>query len=143
MKNTKIQPKLAKKYRVVIVEDADSMRILLQQVFEKTSQLEISSLAKNSTEARLVISRRRPDLVLLDEILPGESSLDLLEDLNREKIPVVLMTSVEDAKHELPSQALGRVNKPEWTSNEKSFQKAAQDFEKSILSLFLASQNKS
>jgi chemotaxis response regulator CheB len=143
MKKAEKQPKIAKKIKVLIVEDSESMRTLLYQVFEKTFQVEISRLVKNSAEARLEVSRRKPDLVLLDEILPGESSLDLLQDLSEEKIPVILITALEDAKHELPSQALGRLNKPQWTSDENSFQKVSQDFENQILSLLSRSQNKS
>jgi hypothetical protein len=53
----------------------------------------------------------------LDEILPGESSFDLLEEFHQDGIPVILLTSLRDrspAQVPLPPGALDRLLKPEW-----------------------------
>jgi CheY-like chemotaxis protein len=64
----------------------------------------------------LELSRRRPDLVLMDEILPGESSLDLLVEIQALSIPVLLVTGVEEPTHEIPPGVAGRLKKPGWDS---------------------------
>jgi two-component system, OmpR family, phosphate regulon response regulator OmpR len=103
---------------ILIVEDVDTMRSLLAHLVNGIPGVTVSGLARNTAEARLEVSRRRPDLVLLDEILPGESGLDLLEDLDREGIPVILLTGVEHPDHRVPAQAAMRLTKPDWNEIE-------------------------
>lgn len=102
--------------RTLIVEDVDSMRELLEQVLRGCSGYSVSGLARNGAEARFELVRRRPELVLLDEVLPGESSLDLLEELKKQGIPVILVTSLADRSADLPPGALSRLFKPTWKS---------------------------
>lgn len=101
---------------VLIIEDVHSMRELLAQVVSGIEGLKLSGQAKNVWEARLELSRRRPALVLLDEILPGESSVDLLIEMHAQSIPVLLLTGIEDPSHPIPEGALGRLVKPTWES---------------------------
>jgi len=98
--------------RILIVEDVDIMRQLLKDLIASIAGLEVSGVARNGWEARLELTRRRPDLVLLDEILPGESAGDLLEEFHATGIPVLLLTSLEKPTHELPPNASGRIVKP-------------------------------
>ncbi len=90
------------------------MASLLQLVIGGIEGFEVTGLAANGPEARLMYTRHRPELVLLDEVLPGESSLDLLADLASLGIPVILVTSMEDPAHPVPPLALGRIIKPGW-----------------------------
>ena len=99
--------------RVLIVEDVAEMRELLRAALGTMKELKVSGVAANCAEARFEIERRRPSVVLLDEILPGESSLDLLADLKAALIPVVLMTGVSDRAAPLPEGASSRVRKPD------------------------------
>lgn len=100
--------------RVLIVEDVDEMRELLSQAIGAISGMKVSGTVSNSVEARIELSRRRPDLVLLDEILPGESGMDFLKELYSQKLPVILITSMENPTHPLPPEALARIIKPTW-----------------------------
>ena len=104
---------------VLIIEDVEEMRELLTQVMANIPGVQLSGVAKNGSEARLEFFRRRPDLVILDEILPGESSLDLLQELVALEIPVILMTGLEPLPRKLPPGARNRISKPGWTSLEK------------------------
>ncbi len=90
------------------------MLLLLEQVVRSSPVLEVSGLAHDTAEARMILLRKRPDLVLLDEVLPGESALDFAEELARDGIPFVLITGMENPDHPVPPQALGRLKKPEW-----------------------------
>jgi two-component system response regulator CitB len=104
---------------VLIVEDVDEMRHLLQIVLEGIPEVRVSGLAKNGIEARLELTRRRPQVVLLDEVLPGESSQDLFQEFKEAGVPVFLMTSMESPSHEIPEGAEGRWVKPGWKSIEE------------------------
>lgn len=100
--------------KVMIVEDVPEMRELLKTAVESVAGIKVSDLAANGWEARVALGRRRPDLVLLDEILPGESSVDLLNELTKDGICVILVTGVQDPSHPLPEGALERWVKPDW-----------------------------
>lgn len=101
---------------VLVVEDVDEMRSLLELIFKGMEGIGLSGVAKNGFEARLILSRNRPDLVVLDEVLPGESSYDLLKEIESQGIPVVLMTSLENPPSHLPPGASARMTKPGWSS---------------------------
>ena len=103
---------------ILIVEDVDAMRELVAQVVEGLGFVRVSGKARNCWEARLELSRRRPALVLLDEVLPGESGLDLLNEILEEGIPVLLLTGMDDPHHPVPSGASGRLIKPGWDTFE-------------------------
>ena len=106
--------------RILVVEDVDEMRELLAETLSGIEGIRVTGQVQNTQEARIEITRRRPDLVLLDEVLPGESSLDLLEELKSEGIPVVLITGVEEkTERPLPAGALIRMAKPAWESLEE------------------------
>ncbi|MDR3608778.1 MAG: response regulator [Oligoflexia bacterium] len=100
--------------KVLIVEDVDVMAHLVQLVVQEIDGFVVTGMARNGAEARLELTRRFPDLVLLDEVLPGESSLDLLEELRSLKVPVILLTSMRDRTEPLPEGALARMLKPTW-----------------------------
>src|SRR4051812_6894459 len=103
---------------VLIVEDVDAMREMLNLVIGGIPGLVVSGLARNTWEARLELTRRRPDLLLLDEILPGESTVDLLAEFVAEGIPVLMLTSMAKPTHEVPKGSAGRLIKPGWDSLE-------------------------
>jgi chemotaxis response regulator CheB len=109
-------------HQVLVVEDVDEMRELLKQVIGRVPGMAVSGTARSTWEARLLITRQRPDIVILDEILPGESSLDLLRELKTQGIPTLLITGVEHPKHPVPEEALGRLNKPTWSNVEEAVQ---------------------
>ena len=99
---------------VLIVEDVDAMQKLVEHVVGSIKGMKISGLAANGWQARMELARRRPDLVLLDEILPGESSYDLLAEFSAHNIPVLLMTGMKNPAHAVPQSARGRLTKPSW-----------------------------
>lgn len=118
---------------VMIVEDVPEMRLMIESLINGMKSFRVSGSCGNGAEARLELTRRRPSLVLLDEILPGESSLDLLNDLVAEEIPVVVMTGVENPVHELPAGARFRIAKPGWDSPAEALAR----IEAQLLSIFM------
>jgi DNA-binding response OmpR family regulator len=114
---------------VLAVDDVPEMREMLRLILSGIPEVKAVIAAGNVWEARLELTRRRPALVILDEVLPGESSLDFLEELRKEGIPVVLVTGVTDRKAPLPDGASARVFKPDGrhpTADAKRFREAIQ-----------------
>ena len=103
---------------VLIVEDVDVMRELLLHAISEISGVYVTAAVSSIREAHLELSRRRPQVVLLDEILPGESSLDFVDALKSEGIAVVLLTGLKDRNHPLPDGAHSRHVKPGWKTLE-------------------------
>lgn len=102
------------KKRILIVEDVDTMGELLKVLVSEIPGYEVSAVVSRIRDAQLQVLRSRPHLVLLDEIMPGESSFDLLTTLVNEQIPTFLITGLENPSHTLPPGALGRLMKPGW-----------------------------
>lgn len=106
--------------RVLIVEDIDEMRELIAHLLSQIAGVSAVAKAANLAEAHQEVFRRRPDLVLLDEILPGESGLDLLPLCQASRVRVILMTESQGhLSQKVPSGAEARITKPSWeTSNQ-------------------------
>ncbi|MBC7693737.1 MAG: response regulator [Methylotenera sp.] len=102
--------------QILIVEDVDAMRELLDLTLREIPGIKVSGAVSNTFEARVELTRRRPHLVLLDEILPGESSLDFLAEVKALEIPVLLITSIVGRTHALADGAVGRMVKPTWNT---------------------------
>lgn len=103
---------------VLVVEDVDPMRELLKEALGRADGIRLSGAVRNTWEARREVLRRRPDLVLLDEVLPGESSVDFLQELVADGMAVVMMTGMDEREGEIPEGALARVFKPGWDTLE-------------------------
>lgn len=86
--------------RVLIVEDERPIGILLGHIVERLG-VEIE-LAHNGAEALTAIQARRPDLVLLDLIMPIMSGEELLAALEREGLlpglPVIVISTREEVQ---------------------------------------------
>jgi DNA-binding NtrC family response regulator len=109
---------IGSKKAVLIVDDVDEMREMLQSLVDGLEGFKVSASCSNCAEARLELTRRRPSLVLLDEVLPGESSADFLQELVADGVPVALMTGMEKPTHEVPAGMI-RFAKPGWKSIEQ------------------------
>ena len=107
--------------QVLIVEDIDAMRLFLEELLSPVPGLQISGTAANGWEAQLAVSRHRPDIVLLDEVLPdGDGSVALSEFHVLSGLPVIIITGTgDDATREacLGSGAVGYLEKPFSISN--------------------------
>ncbi len=81
--------------RVLLIEDemniAEAIRFLLTR---EGWQVEVQSEGTGAVER---IARERPDLVILDVMLPGKSGMDILRDLRADPalrdLPVLMLTA--------------------------------------------------
>ena len=100
--------------RILIVDDDQRIVQLLGDWFTHAYTVEI---AMNAGEALAIVRRQRPDLVLLDIMLPGMSGIHLLKEMKRADptIAVVVMTGNDNAAfaaEALQSGAASYVTKP-------------------------------
>jgi len=80
--------------RLLLVDDDAALRALVRTTFEVVD-LQVEE-AEDAREARRRIEARRPDVIVLDVLMPGESGLDLCRSLKSDpatsSIPIVLLS---------------------------------------------------
>ncbi|MDE2397550.1 MAG: response regulator [Burkholderiales bacterium] len=83
----------AKPCHLFIVEDDEAMREMLAAYFEKQG-LAVTAMA-SAEELLRRLQRQRPDLIVLDVSLPGESGLEACRRLRADgdRIPIIILTA--------------------------------------------------
>ncbi|MGH8734857.1 MAG: response regulator, partial [Burkholderiales bacterium] len=77
---------------VLVVDDDAEIRKLLGEYLERNGYR--VSLATDGREMRRALDRSRPDIVVLDLMLPGDSGLTLCRDLRvGSSLPVIMLTA--------------------------------------------------
>lgn len=80
----------------LIVDDIEDNRILLDRALKSTGYATV--LASSGREALSIISRQRPDIVLLDWMMPGFSGLETLRAIRelhcKSRLPVIMCTAI-------------------------------------------------
>jgi two-component system, OmpR family, phosphate regulon response regulator PhoB len=101
----------------LVVEDTADLRNLLKFSFELSGFTTV--LARDANEARQLLNSLRPDVVILDWMLPGESGIALLRwirnDFTLRNLPIILLTARgddADRSYALESGADDYVTKP-------------------------------
>ena len=81
--------------RVLLVDDSRLARAELRRLLEAFPDVAVAGEARNADEARTQLAAQRPDLLLLDIHMPGETGFELLASL--EAAPPVVFTTAYDA----------------------------------------------
>ena len=81
--------------RVLLVDDSRLARAELRRVLLAFPDVVVTGEARNADEARAHLATHRPDLLLLDIHMPGETGFELLASL--EAAPLVVFTTAFDA----------------------------------------------
>lgn len=83
---------------ILIVDDCEADRRLLQTVLGPKGYTLVE--AQNAEQALRILSKRRPDLVIVDIYMPGKSGLQLVAQMHEDPalsaIPVMFYTSWHD-----------------------------------------------
>jgi len=81
---------------ILVVDDDDRLRNLLRQYLSENGFL--VSAAENAEGARHRLRTLTFDLIVLDWMMPGESGLDLAEELRRtSNVPILMLTAMAEA----------------------------------------------
>lgn len=83
------------KERILVIEDEAAIREMLGYALMKEGY--IFEEAADTEDARLVIERRKPDLILMDWMLPGVSGVEyarrLRSNMETKDIPIIMLTA--------------------------------------------------
>jgi DNA-binding NarL/FixJ family response regulator len=110
--------KQTKKTQIFIVDDHAMFRDGLRQLIDRETDLVVCGDAAEATSALEEITRLKPDLVIVDISLSGESGIDLIKTIKdkHEDLPVLVVSMHEEslyAERALHAGALGYVMKQE------------------------------
>jgi len=87
-----------KKTRILLVDDHRIVRMGLRTILNDHAEMEVVGEAGNAAEALREVERLRPDVVLMDIRLPGESGIEATSQITKRypQSKVVMLTSFTD-----------------------------------------------
>lgn len=98
--------------KILIIEDEDILVNVLKEKFEKEN-FDVS-LARDGDEALVVAKKNKPDIILLDIILPKINGLEVLSFLKADKelnrIPVIILSNLDQVEKVKEALVLGAVD---------------------------------
>ena len=92
-------------YRILVIEDEDSIRELVKLNLE-LADFEVIEAADGLEGLNKVI-QEKPDLVLLDLMLPKMDGYELLPKITERQIPVIILTAMNGLKDKIKGFNLG------------------------------------
>lgn len=91
-----------------VEDDAFLSDIIVRKVSQYKCRLYI---AKNGEEALNILGKERPDVLLMDVVLPGTNGFDLLQIIrkteNGRDVPVVFLSNVGEDAERMRAEAMG------------------------------------
>jgi CheY-like chemotaxis protein len=82
--------------KVLVVEDDRSIQMVLELVFTRMAKCEVV-LASDGTEGLAMIQKHKPDVVLLDLMLPGMDGFEVCQrskaDEATRHVPIIFLTA--------------------------------------------------
>ncbi|HEX8944545.1 MAG TPA: LytTR family DNA-binding domain-containing protein [Gemmatimonadaceae bacterium] len=85
------------KIRAVIVDDEELARDRIQTLLEQQPDVEVVGVCTDGPSAVETIDRTQPDLVFLDVQMPGMDGFEVVDNLERTKMPAVVFVTAHDA----------------------------------------------
>jgi len=91
---------------ILIVDDEPAARYGLRRAMESKYRV---AEADSAEAAREALTRERPDLVLLDVVLPGQSGIEFLRWMREQgsEVPVLMVSALDTAKTAVEALQLG------------------------------------
>jgi two-component system chemotaxis response regulator CheY len=82
--------------KILIVDDSTFMRTILKNILHGSKYADAEIIeAADGDEAILKYDSEKPDLVLLDIIMPGKDGLSVLKDLGPRAKSIVIISSID------------------------------------------------
>lgn len=86
---------LAKKIKVLVVDDSSLARKVITEGLSKSPDLEVVGTAVNVADARIKVNQLNPDVVTCDINMPGMAGIDSIEKLlPGHPVPVILVSAL-------------------------------------------------
>ena len=100
---------MGKKNNILIVDDSETNLVLLEAILEDDGY-DIQK-AESAKVALKLLSKKIPDLILLDLLMPNENGFDLLKRLKSndkfKSIPIIIVTAFANQENMLIAKKLG------------------------------------
>lgn len=112
----------APKIRIFIVDDSAAFRASVKSGLAETANIEVVGEASDAFEARDKIMSRKPDVLVMDIIMPKMDGITFLKQLMKQyPIPCVMVSATAKEKEALEAGAAGFIMKPKDHSESKTF----------------------
>lgn len=93
--------------RVLIIDDAGSMRELYKRLLEPNPEIEVAGAAVDAVEGREMVLRLQPDVILLDLEMPRIDGITFLRQLMRYRpVPTLVISAATSGSDEKAMEAL-------------------------------------
>lgn len=100
--------------RIIICDDEPLARSYLRNLLATEADCDIVAECKDADEAIIAIETKSPDLVFLDIQMPGQSGLEVIEEIGYDEMPYTVFVTAHD-RYAIPAferQALDYLLKP-------------------------------
>ncbi|MEX0720918.1 MAG: response regulator transcription factor [Balneolaceae bacterium] len=96
-----------KQIKILVVEDEPSLIFTLKDTLENEGYEVV--VAEEGTKAVELVNEHKPDLMILDLMLPGKSGYEILEEVRDQKLtfPVIILTAKEQEVDKVQGLSLG------------------------------------
>ena len=98
--------KKQKKVRLLIADDHEIVRKGLRVLLETSTEVEVVGEAANGKEALSKAAQYRPDLILLDLVMPGKDGLEVIKEIKNNFPLVKILVLTSYSEEEKLAQAL-------------------------------------
>ncbi len=103
---------LVDKHMVLLVDDSPETLNLLIEALETAGLMTL--VARSGDAALTILERVRPDVILLDAVMPGMDGFDVCKTIKNQPafglIPIVFMTGLDDSEHVVKGLKAGGVD---------------------------------
>lgn len=105
--------------KILIVDDDVDIREAIETAISEMGDVEILTAGNGNTAVEMIL-QEEPDLLILDQMLPGRSGFLVMEKIKQSrqetgKPPVIMITANPGSRHKVYAQTLGvdvYINKP-------------------------------
>ena len=95
--------------RILVADDHAIFRDGLRKLLEVADEIQIVGEASNGVECVKMLTKLKPDILLLDLRMPEKDGLGVLEEVNFDSLPtrVIVLTAAEDDRDVVRAMRLG------------------------------------
>ncbi len=85
-----------KKCRIIVVDDSEFSRASINEMLEDEENIEVIGEAAHAEDAVKIIAEKKPDIVILDVVMPDISGIDLAKTINKSlpNVSIIMISSL-------------------------------------------------
>ena len=127
--------------KVLVVDDSPTARTLFGHILQSANNLQLVAMAKSGKEAIRMVGRHKPDVILMDAMMPDMDGLEATRQImEKSPTPIVIISSAANdreanlAFHAIRAGALTVLNKPNGPGH-PDFDKQARKIQRTLNSM--------